>query len=189
MSFAAIAIGGLVVGAAAVAGKAVSTANANKKMRELQKQTPVYTQSEEASKRLGLAQQLFNARMPGASAVERNIAVGMSGTMANASRAATSGAQLLAMGANAQGIAGEQYNQLAMQEAANKQQQYQNLVGAQEGSINESDKSFQDRTRRYEQQVQIESAIAQNRQNTWQSVGNLGSQAATLGFGNWKKTG
>lgn len=154
-----------------------------KELMNLMKQTPVYQQNPLAQQRLGLAQQLFNARMPGAAAAERNIATSAAGTMANASRAASSGAQLLAMGGASQGQVGEAYNQLAQQEAANRQQQYQNLVGAQEGVINEADKAYQDKIRRFQDQVQAQGVKAQNRANMWTSIGNLGGQMASSGTG------
>jgi hypothetical protein len=186
MSFAAIAIGGAAVGLAGGIGGMVASGKSNRELKGLMKQNPTYQQNPLAQQRLGLAQQLFNARMPGAAAAERNIATNAAGTMAGASRAASSGAQLLAMGGATQGQAGEQYNQLAMQEAANKQQQYQNLVGAQEGAINEADKEYQDKLRRFQDQIQSQGAMAANRANMWSSIGNLGGQMAGIGAQGYK---
>jgi hypothetical protein len=169
----ALTIAGAATGLIGGIGGMFASGKSNKELKGLMKNQP---SAIGAQQRLGLAQQLFNARMPGAAAAERNIATSAAGTMANASRAASSGAQLLAMGGASQGQVGEAYNQLAQQEATNRQQQYQNLAEAQQATD-------EDRYRMFQNKVQLQGAIAANRANMWNSVGNLGGQIANLGTG------
>ena len=54
-------------------GKGLSRAQSNKEIRKQMGKMPIYQIDEAIKRRLGLAQQLLNARMPGAAAAERNI--------------------------------------------------------------------------------------------------------------------
>ena len=58
------------LGVAGGIGKMFARAKANKDLKGLMKQDPVYQQNPIAAQRMALAQQLFNARMHGAAAVE-----------------------------------------------------------------------------------------------------------------------
>ena len=169
----ALTIAGAATGLVGGIGGIFAAKKANRELAQLMKSQPTDVG---AQQRLGLSQQLFNARMPGAAAAERNIATSAAGTMAGASRAASSGAQLLAMGGATQGQVGEAYNQLAQQEAANRELQYQKMAEAQQ-SI------YADQVRKFQERVQAQGAMAANRANMWQSIGNLGGQIAGMGSG------
>lgn len=155
---------------------------ANRQLDQLLKQNPAYAANPLASQRLGLAQTLLNARMPGAAAAERNIYQNQANTIAATNRNATDASQALAIAAGTQGQANQAFGNLATQEAQDYQRRYGNLVGAQEGQINEQDKVFQDQVRRFQDTAAIRGAQNQNRQNAWNSLSNLGFGAMNLGM-------
>ncbi|HET8686830.1 MAG TPA: hypothetical protein VFM18_09215, partial [Methanosarcina sp.] len=152
----------------------IARSRANKDLRNLMQQNPVYQQNPIAAQRLALAQQLFNARMPGAAIAERNIYGGMGNTLGAAQRNATDASQLLAVGAGAQAAANQGFEDLAFTEAQDQQRRLQNLYQAQEGQIAEGDKAYNDQVRRFGDKVGMQGMINQNRQNSWQEISNLG---------------
>ena len=178
---------GLATGAIGTIGKMFGRGAANRKLNALGKLDPVYEANPEAAKRLGLASTLLNARSPGAMAAERNIQQNQANTLGRFQRGATSSSQLLSLGADAQAQTNQDFNQLEQQETADYQRRYGNLEGAQEGVIREGDKVFQDRTRRFQNKLQIQGAINENRQNNWSDVAGMGfglaSFAAQSGMG------
>ena len=155
-------------------GKMVGRAGANSRLRQLERDNPAYKENPEAAKRLGLANTILNARMPGAASMERNIYANQANTIANAQRGATDASQLLAMGGSAQGQTNQAFDNLGIQEAQDYQRRYGNQVGAQEGVIREGDKVFQDQQRRFQDNVGIEGAINENNQNTWGDISRMG---------------
>jgi len=173
-SFAAIAIGGAAVGLAGGVGKMIGRGKANKQMEALIAQNPVYKENPMARQRLGLAQSLLNARMPGAAAAERNIYGTQANRLSQLQRGATDSSQLLAMGAQAQGQTNQAFGDLGIAEAQDYQRRYGNLAGAQEGVIREGDKVFQDETRRFQDLAQIRGAQNANRQANWGDVSGMG---------------
>jgi len=118
-----------------------------------------YEISPEAKMRLGLAQQLYNGRMAGAASQEQNIANNQANTMAAASRGASNGAQLLALGGGLQGQSNKAYADLGAQEAQNKMQQAQNLNGALDNMTAEEYKVYQDKLNQYQIQQQQKAAL------------------------------
>lgn len=171
MSFVAIGAG---VGIAGGIGKMIGRGKANKRMEALMAQNPVYKENPLARQRLGLAQSLLNARMPGAAAAEQNIYANQANRLSQVQRNATDSSQLLALGAQAQGQANQSFGDLGMAEAQDYQRRYGNLAGAQEGVIREGDKVFQDETRRFQDKVQIQGAQNANRQANWGDVSGMG---------------
>lgn len=158
-----------------------------KSQRELNRligQDPRYTANPIAAQRMGLAQTLLNARMPGAAAGERNIYQNQANMMGNVNRNATDASQALALAAAGQGQSNQAFGNLATQEAQDYQRRYGNLVQAQEGQIQEGDKVFQDQVRRFGDLAQIKGMQAQNRQAMWQSLGNLGFGLMGVGMAN-----
>jgi hypothetical protein len=71
---------------------------------------------------IALANNAYNGRMAGATQAEQNIQAAQANQVAGAARAATSGAQLLAVGAGAEGQSDEALANLQQQEAIQKQQ-------------------------------------------------------------------
>lgn len=160
----------------------IGTGKRNRQLNQLLAQDPAYKANPLVAQRLGLAQTLLNARMPGAASAERNIYQNQANTMANVNRNATDASQALALAASGQGQSNQAFSNLAGQEAQDYQRRYGNLVGAQDASVQEQDKVFQDQVRRYQDAAQIRGAQAQNSSSAWNSLSNLGFGAMSLGM-------
>lgn len=177
-----LAIAGLGLGLIGGVGKLFGNRKANRRLEELMKLNPQYQANPLAAQQMGLAQTLLNARMPGAAAAEHNIYQSQANMIGQVNRNATDASQVLAMAAAGQGQANQAFGNLATQEAQDYQRRYGNLATAQQGVINEGDKVFQDQVRRFQDMAQIRGAQNANRQNTWDSVSNLGFGAMNLGM-------
>ena len=180
-----IAIGVGVVGGAA---KIISRANANKKMRELNKKDPIYTANPLAAQRLSYARSLRDARMPGAAAVERNITGATGNMIANAQNNASNSSQVLALAGAAQGQEMQGFENLGMAEAQDQQRRMGNEWQAIEGQIAEEQNAFNSKLRQHGNKINMEGAIAQNQANSWSDVSNMGFSVANManargGFG------
>lgn len=179
---------GLGVGLIGGIGKMIGRGKANRQMKGLMAENPIYKENPLARQRMGLAQTLLNARAPGAAAAEQNIFSNQANQLSNIGRGASSAAQFLALGAQAQGQTNQSLQELGMQEAQDYQRRFENLSGAQEGVIREGDKVFQDQTRRFQDKVQFQGAMNENRQNTWGDISNLGFGLMDFGMsGGFKK--
>lgn len=143
-------------------------------------QDPTYNANPEAAKRLGLAGTLLNARMPGASALERNIYGNQANQLANVNRNATDSSQALALGAAAQGQTNQAFQNLGVQEQQDYYNRLQNYTGAQQGVIQEGDKVYQDKVRRFQDMAGLQGAGEQNTQQGWNSIANLGFGGASI---------
>jgi hypothetical protein len=163
-------------------GKMLGRKKANKKMDQLLSQDPQYTANPIAGERLGLAQMLLNARMPGATNMERNIYAQQSNRINNVNNVATDASQALALGGAAVNQTSNQFQQLGMQEAQDYQRRFSNLSGAQEGMIAEGDKVYQDQIRRFNNLAQIRSMQNANNQANWGDIGNLGASLMNFGL-------
>ncbi len=175
-------LAGLGLGLIGGIGKMIGRGKANKKLNTLQTQDPTYKANPLAGDRLSLANTLLNARMPGAARAERNIYASGGNARGQVQRNATDSSQALALGASIQGQEGNQFGQLADQEAQDYQRRYSNQVGAQQGMINEGDKVFQDEQRRWGDKMQIQGAINENKQNSWGDLANMGFGLASFGM-------
>lgn len=168
-------------------GKMFGRGRANRDLKQLMKDDPVYKANPLAAQRLSYMTALRDARMPGAAAVERNIMGGMGNTIQAAERNATDASQVLAMAAAAQGQAQQGFNQLGIQEAADQQRRLQNWEGALQGQIQEDLNVFEDEKRRFGNRAQITGAMNENRANTWGDIAGLGfglADFAQAGGGN-----
>lgn len=173
-------VGGVMsIGGAAL--KAAQRSKANKQLTNLMNTMPQYRENPEFAKRLGLAQTLLNARMPGAAAAERNIYQTQANQMANVQRGAMSGSDVLLGGAGAAGQAGQAFNQLGQAEAADYQRRYGNLTAAQDAEAQEKQRMFEDQLRRYQTQAQLLGAIQENKAATFGDISNLGMGLMTMG--------
>lgn len=162
-------------------GSIFSTRRANKELEKLIGQNPSYEANPIANERMALAKNLLNARMPGAAAMEQGIYGSQANAMSAVQRNATDGSQALALAAGLQGQANQSFSNLQMQEAQDYQRRYGNVVNAQEGVINEGDKEFQDKVRKFQDLAQIRGAQAANRQAIWKTISNLGGGIGALG--------
>lgn len=177
-----LGLGGLALGAIGTIGKLFGAGKANRKLDALEASDPTYQANPLAQQRLGLAQTVLNARMPGSATIERGIYGNQANTLSNIDRNATDSSQALALAGDVQGQTNQAFDQLGVQEGQNYQQNLKNLEGAQEGAINEGDKVFQDQTRRFQDKAQIQGQQNQNNQNVWQSVSNAGFGIADYGI-------
>ncbi len=170
------------LGIAGAVGNFIGAGNANRRLNQLMKKNPTYKENPVAAQRLGLAQQLLNARQPGAAAQERNIYGNQATTLAQVNRNSTDASQALAMAAGVQGQTNQSFNQLGIQEAEDYYNRLQNLTGAQLGKIEEGDKVHQDQVRRFQDLAAIRGAQTQNTANAWSSVGNMGFGLMNFGL-------
>ena len=174
-------------------GSIANSFGANSQLSALQGQDPTYQASQYAGQRLGLAQTLLNARMPGATAMERNIYGNQANQLSNVNRNATDSSQALALGAAAQGQTNQAFQGLATQEQQDYYNRLQNVTGAQQGMITEGDKVYQDKVRRFDDLAAITGAKIQNTGQAFNSLANFGMGAAGLmaqyGYGGAPKNG
>lgn len=182
MPFDPLSIAGGAIGLIGGIGGLFGAKKSNRQLDQLLAQDPTYKANPIVAQRLGLAQTLLNARAPGAAAAERNIYQTQANTQANVNRNATDSSQALAMAAAGQGQTNQAFSNLETQEAQDYQRRYGNLVGAQDASVQEGDKVYQDQVRRFQDMAQIRGAQAQNRSSAWSSLSNLGFGAMNLGL-------
>ena len=145
---------------------------ANKALDQLLTQDPNYQQNPYAGQQLGIAQQLFNGRMAGASNLEKNIFTAQANTQGNINRNATDSSQALALGAAAQGQTDQSLQDLQTKEQQNKYSMLQNLNEAYGGMIREGDKSYQDKIRRFGDLASIRGQQQQNKTNALNGIFN-----------------
>lgn len=136
---------------------------------------PKYEQSEYAKSRLGLATQLLNSRMPGATAMERNIYSNQANFNSQVDRNATGGSQALALAAAGQGETNNAFNQLGVSEAQDYYRRLENMNQANEGMTQEHHASFDDQVRRWQDEGNIYMQRNNIRQQQGQNMVNLGS--------------
>ena len=171
---------GLGMGLVGAVGKAVGRGKANREMNTLLAKNPVYQENPLARQRLGLAQTLLNARMPGATAVERNLFTNQATQLNRLDRGATDASQAIAAAAGIGAQTDNSLNQLGVTEAQDYQRRLGNVFDAQQGLIMEGDKVFNDQTRRYNDEFAVRGAQQQNRQNTWGDISNFGFSFANM---------
>jgi len=163
-------------------GKLFGRGRANREMDTLLAKDPTYSENPLAKQRLGLATTLLNARMPGAIAVERGIYGNAANSLNNVNKVATDASQAITAASNIGAGADAAFQNLGQQEAADYQRRYGNQVSAQEGLINEQDKVFQDKLRRFGDETQIRGAQSENRTNGWQDIANGGWALSDFGL-------
>jgi len=184
------AIAGIGLGLIGGIGKMFGRAKANRELKALAKQDPTYSADprimQMANQRLGLANTLLQARAPGAMQAERNIYSTQAGQLAGLNRSATDASQALAVAAGIGGQTQDAFTNLGQQEA----QDYYRRLGiqgdAQQGVMNEAQRvegnMFNDQLRKYQNKMDIQGAMQQNRQNTWGDISNLGFGLADFGM-------
>lgn len=173
---------GLGIGAIGAIGKMFSRGRANRELDKVLAQDPTYTENPIARQRKQLADALLNARMPGASALEKNIYTSGANALGAVQRNATDSSQLLSLGAGIYGQEGQQFENLSTQEAQDYQRRYGNYVEGGNAVINEGDKIYQDKIRRFNDLASIRGAQASNRASNWGDISNLGFGLADFGL-------
>ena len=184
------AIAGIGLGLIGGIGKMFGRAKANRELKALAKQDPTYSADprimQMANQRLGLANTLLNARAPGAMQAERNIYSTQAGQLAGLNRSATDASQALAVAAGIGGQTQDAFTNLGQQEAQDYYRRLENQGQAQQGVMNEAQRvegnMFNDQLRKYQNKMDIQGAMQQNRQNTWGDISNLGFGLADFGL-------
>jgi hypothetical protein len=170
-------VAGLISATVGEIGSAEARSASNRELEKLlseNKANPLIGQ------RLGLAKTLFNARMPGATAAEKNIYTTGANTTAQIQRGATDASQFLTGATNVQAGQNKAFNQLSQQEMEDYQRRYGNLIGAEDAAINEDNRVYQNK-------VSLKGAQQQNNGATWQELSNFGIGMANLGVSaGWK---
>lgn len=177
MSFVAAAVG--VVGAGTSLYLGLRQQNMAKKAAKDAQRMETYEESPYAKEEFNLARQLFNGRMAGASAEERNIANSNASFTNNVNRNATSSGQALALSGAGVDLANNAYNNLAIKEASNRYNLLDNLNRGYQQMINEGDKVYNSE----QQKAMYDANNVQGLRNAaWQNIFNgvqgLGSTAA-----------
>lgn len=173
----------IAVGVAAVGtvGAIISRSNANKEARRQLANRPRYQIDENIKKQLGLAQTQYGGRSGAAAAAERNIYQAAANAQSNINRAATDVNQALLGSGQIQGQTNQAFNQLEMQEIADEQRRYQNLINAQNAMAGEQKEAWQwNEKGRWQDETATKAAIAQNRANSWKDVTQMGMAGANL---------
>jgi hypothetical protein len=154
------------------AANALRAKKVNKELGRLLAQDPSYQKNPLAAEQFGLAQQLFNGRMPGAASLERNIYQNQANTINSFNKNATDSSQALALAAQAQNQSNNAFANLNEQEAQNKQSMLSNLNNAYAGMIGEDDKVYNDKIRRFGNLASIRGQQQQNKTNAINGIFN-----------------
>lgn len=163
----------------------------NKQVKESKKINPFWQQYQTnpfAKRQLGVAQQLFQGRMPGASLLEKNIFANQANRMYNVNRLATDSSQALALGGQAQEQTNDALSDLQIKEAQNRLSMLDNLNRAYGTMIGEGDKEYQSMLQKYQMDVERKDALRNaGASNKYGAVSDLASMAFSLagmnGFG------
>lgn len=135
-----------------------------------------------AKQMLGLAQTQLNARNPFAAAQTRGILGSQANAMANVQRNVTDPSQALAMTAAIQANTDQAIFNQGLQEQQLYQQRLGNLVNAQQTMIQEGDKVYQDRLRKFMMDQERKDSLQQAGTQTLINAGSsLGSSLLGLG--------
>lgn len=175
----------LAVGAGLAAANAVGRwFGGNKQTKLANKINPVFNQyqaSPYAGKRLGLANQMFNARMAGAPQMEQNIFSNQANLQGAIERTATDSSSALAAASAGQGQTNQALTNLQIAESQNKYDMLGNLNQAYEGVIREGDKVYDSMKYKFEQDVAQKNALTQSgQQNKYGAISDLSSLAIQL---------
>lgn len=179
-------IGGITNTAMSTVGgifSAIAGIKADKKLSSLIKEDPAYTSSPYAANNLGMAQQLLNSRMAGASAREKNILTSGANVRAGIGRNATDSSQALALMAGTQGQQDDSFGNLAEQEAQDAAMKQQNLFGANQGMTAEHKDLFDDSVRRWQDQVNTVMTQYKMRTKGGSDVSQWGAGLSSMGGG------
>ncbi|SFP92446.1 hypothetical protein [Parafilimonas terrae] len=169
MSFIAVGVGVGALSAGTSLYLGLRQQNAAKKAAKDAQRMQTYEKDPLAEEQFNLARQLFNGRMSGAGAMERNIANSQASFTNNVNRNATSSGQALALAGAGQQLANDSYNDLAVKEANNRYNLLDNLNRGYQQMINENDKVYNSE----QQKAAYDANNIQNLRNAaWQNIFN-----------------
>lgn len=153
-----------------------------------------YATSPFAKARFGTASNLFNARMAGASNMEKNISSAQGNALSSIGRNATDASQALALAAASQGTADQAFSDLQTKESMNKYNMLDNLNQAYAQMIGEGDKEYNSKLQKYQMDIEEKNALRQaGMNNIYGGIGDLSSMSflgsqAGLGFGRGRRS-
>ena len=167
---------------------------ADKQLEQLKAENPSYTRSQFPGMQLGLANQTFNSRQPGAARFQQNTLSSQGNTLDFIGKNSSDASQAMLMGAGVQGQTNQVLGDLQLQETDWKKFGLQNLNDAYSENQKEDMYGYEKKMETYQNKVQLQGAQAANklakRKALWNTVGgianfgvNVASAAATGGFG------
>ena len=184
-----LAIGGAALGLVGTIGNIFARKKTNNELRKLGEQDPDRARNTEVDSQYAAAQQLLNGRDPYEAQAAQAAVTRYGNTTANINKVAGSASQALAANAAATGQLQEDQGELM---GENQDTYYQNLAQmnyATGARVQENEAMFGDQLRKYQNKLDIQGTIAQNRSNTWSDISNLGSSLASLGISSAKPGG
>lgn len=144
-----------------------------------------YQESNYAKNFYGTANQLFNARMPGAVQAGQNIQGNLGRAVEGIERNASDSSSALAALTGAVANSNESMVNLGIQEGQNKMQAASILGNASEQMTREHQKVYEDRMAKYNEQVAAKAALrqsaSQNLSNAFGNIAGLGGLIGNLG--------
>ncbi len=182
MSWISSAVGGALASIGTIVAN-ISGDRTAKKIGLARGTDPKYEESQYSKSRLGLAQQLINSRGPGSAMLEKNIYAQQANQTAQIDRNATDSTQALLLGAANQGRTDQAFQNLGLSEAQDYYRRLDNLNNANEGMTQEHHASFDDKVRRWQDDINITMAKNAIRQQQGQNLSNLGSIFMGSSFG------
>ena len=178
MSFLGVSVGLGVVGAGT---KIASALHQNHLANQIQPDWQQYTTSPYAKQQLGIAQQLFNGRMPGAAEEEQGILNSQGNYLENVNRNATDSGQALALGGLSQGMTNDALDKLGIRELQSKTSFLDNLNNAYQTMIGEGNKEYQSKEQKYLSDVEAKTALRNAGAQNLNSAFNDLSSSAFMG--------
>lgn len=173
---------GAALGGIASLGKLVFGAHQNSQANKIHPVWQQYQTNPYAKQQLGIANQLFNGRMAGASGLERNIFANNSNYNAGVDRSATDSAQALAIKAAGMGQTNQDLSNLQIREAQNKYGMLGNLNNAYGQMIGEGQKEYESMLQKYQIDVGQKNALRQaGMGNMFGGVSDLSGLGIQLG--------
>lgn len=162
----------------------VTGLNQNKQANAIHPDYHAYETSPYAKSQLGLAQQMFNGRMPGAAQEEQNIAASQANYGNQVNRNATDSSQALALQSLSQGQSNNQYSNLQQKEGLYKSSMLGNLNAGYQALVGEGDKIYQSQLEKYYSDLQQKMYYKNaSQQNIFGSLNDLGGSLFTAGAG------
>lgn len=162
--------------------------NTNKQLEELLAKDPTYARSIYPGMQLGMANQFFNSAMPGSESFKRNILGAQGNTLSAINSSATDASQALSLALLSQGQTDQSFDNLQTKEADWKKFGLSNLNDAYGANAAEDQNVYQDKLRKYGNEVQIRGAQAANalakRKALWNTVTDLANFGISAVSGN-----
>ncbi len=181
MSMAIIAAGVGVAATVYSVGDKIHQSNVQKKLANQVAPVDATRQiSPEMEQQLGLYRQLFNAQAPGASAQRDAIFTNQANVLDSADRNATSGSQAAAIAAATQGVTNKSIGDQQITTEQNRNNLLAGMGGAASGVATEEQQAYQDRVRKFNNDIAakaaLQSAAIQNRNSSVNDIARFGME-------------